>query len=153
MLVACGGPDAVDGAAADPLGDRRAHFRGSSIGDHIEQVLKREPIDSVVFSVPKQVVYSFRSDTTVLQVSYEFESDTLHTIQADWFFLTPEMLARTQSEVRAGFDIRYATQDSEGDFEVWQAVRADGSMVAFTLSEATTEYGRPVLSLTVYRYE
>lgn len=152
-LLGCGDGSHVPVEPISTLGEAKGHFRGSSIGDHIEEVLRREPIDSVVFSVPKQVVYSFGTDTTVLQVSYEFENDTLHTIQADWFFLTAAMLEQVQQEVRSGFDSRFARQDSEGDFEVWQAVRADGSMVEFTLMEASTEYGRPVLSLTVYRFE
>jgi len=152
-LMACGKSGPAPENLSSPLGEPRGHFRGSSIGDHIEDILRREPIDSVVFSVPKQVVYSFSTDTTVIQVSYEFESDTLHTIQADWFFLTGDMLAQVQEDLRAGFDTRFARQEGDGDFEVWQAVRADGSMVEFTLMEATTEYGRPVLSLTVYRFE
>lgn len=152
-FIACGDSDQTPAELTSPLGSGKAHFRGSSIGDRIDDVLRREPIDSVVFSIPKQVVYSFGSDTIVLQVSYEFEEDTLHTIQADWFFVAPEMLMRLQEEIRAGFDTRYARQESDGDFEVWQAVRADGSMVELTLMEATTEYGRPVLSLTVYRFE
>ncbi len=151
--VSCGERGTDASQTGSTLGDDRSHFRGSSIGDPIDDVLRREPIDSVVFSIPKQVVYSFGSDTIVQQVSYEFENDTLYTIQADWFFLTAEMLLRVQDQIRASFDTRYVRQMGEGDFEVWQAVRADGSMVGFTLMEATTEYGRPVLSLTVYRFD
>lgn len=153
LTASCGDSGPASENLTSPLGEAKGHFRGSSIGDHIEDVLRREPIDSVVFSIPKQVVYSFGTDTTVLQVSYEFENDTLHTIQADWFFLTSEMLERAHQEVRSGFDTRFARQEDEGDFEVWQAVRSDGTMIEFTLMEATTEYGRPVLSLTVYRFE
>ncbi len=152
-LMACGDSGTSPANPASPLGDGKAHFRGSSIGDRIDDVLKREPIDSVVFSIPKQVVYNFGTDTIVLQVSYEFENDTLHTIQADWFFLTGEMLVRVQDEIRASFDTHYVRQEGEGDFEVWQATRSDGRIVEFTLMEASTEYGRPVLSLTVYRFE
>lgn len=152
-LMACGDSGTSPANPASPLGDDKAHFRGSSIGDRIDDVLKLEPIDSVVFSIPKQVVYNFGTDTIVLQVSYEFENDTLHTIQADWFFLTGEMLVRVQDEIRASFDTRYVRQEGEGDYEVWQATRADGRIVEFTLMEASTEYGRPVLSLTVYRFE
>lgn len=153
LIASCGDSGTAPVDPASPLGDGKAHFRGSSIGDRIDDVLKREPIDSVVFSIPKQVVYNFGSDTTVLQVSYEFENDTLHTIQADWFFLTGEMLAHVQDEIRNSFDTRYARQEGEGDYEVWRAARADGRMVEFTLMEASAEYGRPVLSLTVYRFE
>lgn len=152
-FMACGETGPASQNLTSPLGESKGHFRGSSIGDRIDDILRREPIDSVVFSVPKQVVYSFSTDTTVLQVSYEFENDTLHTIQADWFFLTTNMLVQVQEDLRATFDTRFARQEGDGDFEVWQAVRADGSMVEFTLMEATTEYGRPVLSLTVYRFE
>lgn len=152
-LMACGDSGTAPVGPSSPLGEHRAHFRGSSIGDRVDDVLRREPIDSVVFSIPEQVVYSFGTDSVLLQVSYEFERDTLHTIQADWFFLTPEMLVEVSDGIRSSFNTRYAQQESEGDFEVWQAVRADGSMVGFTLTEATAEYGRPVLSLTVYRFE
>jgi len=153
LLASCGDSGTPPVDPSSPLGEGKAHFRGSSIGDRIDDVLRREPIDSVVFSIPKQVVYNFGSDSIVLQVSYEFEEDTLHTIQADWFFVSPEMLTRLQDEVRASFDTRYARQEGEGDYEVWQAALADGRMVELTLMEATTEYGRPVLSLTVYRFE
>jgi hypothetical protein len=153
FLISCGDSSLAPENLSSPLGEGKGHFRGSSIGDRIDDILRREPIDSVVFSVPKQVVYSFSTDTTVLQVSYEFENDTLHTIQADWFFLTTNMLVQVQEDLSTTFDTRFARQEGDGDFEVWQAVRADGSMVEFTLMEATTEYGRPVLSLTVYKYE
>lgn len=152
-LLACSDRGPAPENLSSPLGEAKGHFRGSSIGDRIDHILRSEPIDSVVFSVPKQVVYSFSTDTTVLQVSYEFENDTLHTIQADWFFLTTDILVQVQQDLRTTFDTRFARQEGDGDFEVWQAVRADGSMVEFTLMEATTEYGRPVLSLTVYRFE
>jgi hypothetical protein len=152
-LMACGDSGTAPVLPASPLGEGKAHFRGSSIGDRIDDVLKREPIDSVVFSIPKQVVYSFGADSAVLQVSYEFENDTLHTIQADWFFVSEEMLGRAQEEIRTVFDNRYARQEGDGDYEVWQTARADRGLVEFTLMEATTEYGRPVLSLTVYRFE
>lgn len=152
LLASCGDGGNEGGRTAH-TGLGRGHFRGNSIGDALEQVLKREPIDSVVFSEPDQVVYSIRTDSVALQVSYEFEDDTLHTIQSDWFFAEDGMRVRMQEQLRDDFNLRFAMQESEGDFEVWQAVRGDGTMIEFTLADVSTEYGRPVLSLTVYRFE
>lgn len=154
VLVSC--VNDVETTTLSPMESHDApkgHFRGTSIGDRIDDILKREPIDSVVFSLPNQVVYNIGTDTCVLQVSYEFESDTLHTIQADWFFLEIEDLEVVQQEVRSSFDTRYARQEGDGDYEVWHSVRANGKMIEFTLLDASIEYGRPVLSLTIHNFQ
>jgi len=107
----------------------------------------------VVFSLPNQVVYNISTDSCVLQVSYEFELDTLHTIQADWFFVNIVAMETFQEEVRTSLDTRYARQEGDGDYEVWHSVRANGRMIEFTLLDASIEYGRPVLSLTIHKFQ
>lgn len=154
LMVSCS--NEVETASMSPTESHSAtkgHFRGTSIGDRMDDILRREPIDSVVFSLPNQIMYNISTDTCVLQVSYEFEQDTLHTIQADWFFLKIDAMELFQEDVRASLDTRYARQDGDGDYEVWHSVRASGQMIEFTLLDASIEYGRPVLSLTIHNFQ
>ena len=150
LFISCGNEEVNSEGPTTSHSVPLGHFRGISIGDAMDVVLKREPIDSVVFSIPNQVMYNIGTDTCVLQVSYEFEEDTLHTIQADWFFLEEVDLEQMAEEIRTSFDNKYARQEGQGDFEVWKSVNAEGEMVEFTMMDASTEYGRPVLSLTIY---
>lgn len=126
-----------------------AHFRGNSIGEKREKVLKTVSEDNITNQDEMAVSCELRIAETDILVRYDFDEDALYSIQADMFFTDSTELNRFQESLIEKYNAKYGKVDVDGGFLVWQE---DGK-VEFTLADESIEFGQPKLSLTIYNFD
>ena len=133
------------------LGDimGEGHFRGNSIGDKRATVEKLASTDNIVNRNEDNISCELAVAKTELTVTYDFDEETLYSIQADMFFADSTARNHFQTELIADYNAKYGEVDMDGGFLVWQ----EGGKVEFTLADESIEFGQPKLSLTIYNFD
>lgn len=134
------------------MGEGNAHFRGNSIGDKYEKVLKRATKDNPISTQTGVLNCEFKVEESELLVRYEFDQEHLYAIQADIFFPDSASLNSFEQTLIEKYNVSYGAVDEDGGFLVWQH-RHSGTEVEFTLADESIEFGQPKLSLTIYNFD
>lgn len=133
------------------MGKENAHFRGNSIGDKYEEVLKLAAADNPTSTEEGVLNCEFKIEESELLVRYEFDGEKLYAIQADIFFPDSASLHTFQETLVSQYNLAYGEVDEDGGFLVWRH-RHSGTEVEFTLADESIEFGQPKLSLTIYNF-
>jgi hypothetical protein len=133
------------------MGEGNAHFRGISIGDNYEKVLKRTARDNPTSTEFGVLNCEFKVEESELLVRYEFDQEKLYAIQADIFFADSVSLNTFEKTLVIQYNTNYGEVDLDGGFLVWQH-RHSGTEVEFALADESIEFGQPKLSLTIYNF-
>jgi hypothetical protein len=133
------------------MGEENAHFRGISIGDKYEKVLKRAAKDNPTSTEVGVLNCEFKVEESELLVRYEFDQEKLYAIQADIFFADSVSLNTFEKTLVIQYNTNYGEVDLDGGFLVWQN-RDSGTEVEFALADESIEFGQPKLSLTIYNF-
>lgn len=147
-LLSCGSEPAV---LTPVLGEKKAHFRGNSIGDRYDKVLKQAAKDNPVPTEEGVLTCEFKAEDSELLVRYEFDQDKLYAIQADIFFPDSASLSTFEETLIEQYNSTYGKVNLDGGFLVWRHRDAD-TEVEFTLADESIEFGQPKLSLTIYNF-
>lgn len=129
------------------------HFRGNAIGDTYEKVLKQVADDNIVVNDGFNINCETQMDAAEVSVRYEFDDEVLYSIQADIFLPDTAQLRTFQSDLVANYNERYGTMTEESGFLVWRDRTKAGTEVELTLADESIEFGRPMLSLTIYNFD
>lgn len=147
-LFSCGSrPDVL----APIMGEGNAHFRGNSVGDNYEKVLKNAATDNPIATEVGVLNCEFSVQESELLVRYEFDQEKLYAIQADIFFPDSSSLHSFEKTLIEQYNSTYGEVDEESGFLVWRH-RDSGIEVEFTLADESIEFGQPKLSLTIYNF-
>jgi hypothetical protein len=133
------------------MGEGNAHFRGISIGDNYEKVLKRAAKDNPTSTEVGVLNCEFKVEESELLVRYEFDQEKLYAIQTDIFFPDSASLNMFEKTLINQYNLAYGEVDEAGGFLVWQH-RHSGTEVEFALADESIEFGQPKLSLTIYNF-
>ncbi len=134
------------------LGQENTHFRGNSIGDKFNKVLKETEDDHVVSKTETGISCEIQVAETEMLVRYEFDQEELYSIQADIFFSDTMELANFQEDLVNLYNKNYGEVNENGGFLVWKARGNSGLEVQFAVADESIEFGRPKLSLTIYNF-
>lgn len=144
ILISCG---SEKGQLTQVLGS--AHFRGNSIGDVREKVEKVAAKDQISDRTEEALSCELKIDEIELLVRYDFDEESLYSIQADMFFPDSSDLNSFQDELISYYNDKYGEVDLSSGFLVWQ----ESNKVEFTLADESVEFGQPKLSLTIYNFD
>ena len=133
------------------MGEGNAHFRGNSIGDSYEKVLKGAAKDNPTSTETGVLNCEFKAEESELLVRYEFDQEKLYAIQADIFFPDSLKLNAFEESLINQYNLAYGEVDEDGGFLVWQH-RHSGAELEFCLADESIEFGQPKLSLTIYNF-
>jgi len=149
-LFACGGskPDVL----APIMGQEKAHFRGNSIGDKFDKVLKQVATDNPTSTEQGVLNCEFKVEEYELLVRYEFDQEKLYAIQADIFFADSASLNTFEKSLVDRYNSSFGEVQLDGGFLVWKD-NSSGPEVEFTLADESIEFGQPKLSLTIYNFD
>ncbi|MBP9152583.1 MAG: hypothetical protein KBF73_09895 [Flavobacteriales bacterium] len=150
-LFACGGSESVD-VLGPIMGQEKAHFRGSSIGDKYENVLKQAAMDNPISTEEGVLNCEFKVENSELLVRYEFDQDKLYAIQADIFFADTASLNSFQQSLVNQYNSSFGEVNLDSGFLVWRNRESD-TEVEFELADESIEFGQPKLSLTIYNFD
>lgn len=147
-LFACGSKSDM---LTPVVGPASGHFRGISIGDTYQKVLKHAEKDHPVPTENGDLNCEFKVDQTELMVKYDFDGEKLYSIQADIFFPDTASLNSFEKGLTERYNSSYGDVQLDGGFLAWRAHTA-GTEVEFTLADESIEFGQPKLSLTIYNF-
>lgn len=149
-LFACGGskPDAL----TPVMGQEEGDFRGNSIGDRYDQVLKNAAKDNPTSTEEGVLNCEFKVENTELLVRYEFDQEKLYAIQADIFFADTASLNNFQQTLVSRYNTSYGAANLDSGFFVWRH-RESNTEIEFELADESIEFGQPKLSLTIYNFD
>ncbi|MCF8465631.1 MAG: hypothetical protein K9G41_12365 [Flavobacteriales bacterium] len=150
-LIACGGSESVD-VLGPIMGQDKGHFRGCSIGDTYEKVLKQAAQDNATLNEEGVLSCEFKVEDSELLVRYEFDQDKLYAIQADIFFADTASLNSFQQTLVNQYNSNFGEVNLDGGFYVWRH-RESHLEVEFALADESIEFGQPKLSLTIYNFD
>jgi hypothetical protein len=148
-LFSCGTEPAV---LSPIIGSGTGDFRGSSIGDNYERVLKNAATDNPLVTEEGVISCEFQVENSNLVVRYEFDEEKLYSIQADIFFADTASLSSFFHSLEDRMTSQHGDMSSDGGFLVWKD-KSSGTEVEFTLADESIEFGRPKLSLTIYNFD
>lgn len=134
------------------IGSGKGDFRGSSIGDNYERVLKNASSDNPAVTEEGVISCEFQVENSELLVRYEFDEKKLYSIQADIFFADSSSLSTFLNSLEERLTSQHGPMISDGGFLVWKD-KSSGTEVEFTLADESIEFGRPKLSLTIYNFD
>ncbi|MBI1287301.1 MAG: hypothetical protein GC178_06945 [Flavobacteriales bacterium] len=134
------------------IGPEKAQFRGNSIGDKYENVLKNAQRDNAVPSDEGVLTCEFKVDDSDLMVRYEFDQQELYAIQADIFFADTATLNSFEKNLVERYNKQFGEVEIDGGFLVWKQ-RQSGTEVEYALADESIEFGQPKLSLTIYNFD
>ncbi len=149
-LFGCSGsePDVL----APIMGQETGHFRGSSIGDKYQDVLKQVAKDNATSTEEGVLNCEFKIENSELLVRYEFDQEKLYAIQADIFFADTASLNSFQQSLVIQYNSSFGEVNMDGGFFVWRHRESDAE-VEFALADESIEFGQPKLSLTIYNFD
>jgi len=148
-LMACGSEKAD--VLTPILGS--GHFRGNTIGDKYDKVLKQVANDNIVVNDGFNINCETQVDAAEVSVRYEFDDEELYSIQADIFLPDTSALRVFQTDLVESYNERFGAMTEESGFLVWRDRTRSGSEVELTLADESIEFGRPMLSLTIYNFD
>ncbi|MEO0403839.1 MAG: hypothetical protein AAF193_03110 [Bacteroidota bacterium] len=128
--------------------------RGSSIGDQIEEVLRRES-ENVVHNMPDEITCRIplnMKDSTYYDITYNFNEQGLYVIELDIF---PKSEADTKAlfgEFKKYYDQRYGKSSAEDGFTTWFAQSHQGTDVEITMIDESKEMNKPYLAVSFYEH-
>lgn len=134
------------------IGSETTQFRGNSIGDKYEQVLKNAQKDNAVPSDEGVLTCEFKVEESDLMVRYEFDEQELYAIQADIFFADTSTLNGFEAKLVERYNKKFGEVEMDGGFLVWKH-RDSGTEVEYALADESIEFGQPKLSLTIYNFD
>ncbi|TNF24330.1 MAG: hypothetical protein EP314_07985 [Bacteroidetes bacterium] len=149
LLYACGSDT---DELAPILGSEKAQFRGNSIGDTYENVLKNAQRDNAVPADEGVLTCEFKVDDSELLVRYEFDQQQLYAIQADIFFADSAKLNAFENKLMERYNQQFGVVEVDGGFLVWRE-RTAGKEVEYAIADESIEFGQPKLSLTIYNFD
>ncbi|MGB0367788.1 MAG: hypothetical protein ACPGD8_00175 [Flavobacteriales bacterium] len=129
------------------IGSENAHFRGVSIGDKKQKVLKKTAANLVTDN-EAGVATAFDANGVSVTVQYEFEDLQLYSIQADLFFADTSALNTFEHSLIEQYNSKYGELTEKGGFFVWR----ENNQIEFNLADESIEFGQPKLSLTIYNF-
>jgi hypothetical protein len=134
------------------VGNGEGDFRGNSIGDRYERVLKNAATDNP--TIPEEGVISceFKVEESELLVRYEFDDEKLYSIQADIFFADTASLSSFLTSLQERMAEQHGEMTSDAGFLVWKD-KSSGTEVEYEVADESIEFGRPKLSLTIYNFD
>lgn len=133
------------------MGETKSHFRGNSIGDKYQNVLKNTAKDNPSATGDGILNCEFKVEDADLLVRYEFDQEKLYAIQADIFFADSSRLNSFEKTLIDQYNASYGAVDEDGGFLVWQH-RQSNTEVELALADESIEFGQPKLSLTIYNF-
>lgn len=134
------------------VGSGEGDFRGNSIGDRYERVLKNAASDNPTIPEEGVIACEFKVEESELLVRYEFDEEKLYSIQADIFFADTASLGTFLSELQEQMTDQHGEMTSDSGFLVWKD-KSSGTEVEYTVADESIEFGRPKLSLTIYNFD
>ncbi|MCF8276894.1 MAG: hypothetical protein K9J17_09180 [Flavobacteriales bacterium] len=148
-LFACGSETDV---LTPVVGPANSHFRGNTIGDKYQQVLKNAATDHPVPTEEGVLNCEFKAGDSELTVHYEFDQEKLYSVQADMFFPDSASLNTFENKLVERYNASFGEVQLDGGFLVWKD-NSSGTEVEFTLADESIEFGQPKLSLTIYNFD
>lgn len=134
------------------VGNAEGDFRGNSIGDRYERVLKNAAADNPTIPEEGVIACEFKVEESELLVRYEFDEEKLYSIQADIFFADTASLGTFLNELQEQMTDQHGEMTSDAGFLVWKD-KSSGTEVEYTVADESIEFGRPKLSLTIYNFD
>lgn len=143
VFASCG---AEQSSVEQLIGD--SHFRGNTIGDKRQKVENRAETDNLTDKTESTLVCELNAANTETTVRYDFDGESLYSIQADIFFSDSTARNSFQKQLVTHYNSTYGEVDENMGFLVWQ----ENGKVEFTLADESIEFGQPKLSLTIYNF-
>lgn len=128
--------------------------RGSSIGDGIETVRKREK-KNIVYNMPDEITCRIplsMKDSTFYDITYNFNNQGLYVIELDLFPAKLEDAQWLFQEFKHFYDLRYGSSSADDGYTTWFAKSSHGTDVEITMIEESKEMNRPYLGVTFYEH-
>lgn len=144
VLVSCANQK---NSVTDVIGT--GHFRGHDIGSKQKQIENSLKEISSLNVSENSLSYEQTIDGIELVSQYDFDENSLYSIQADLFFSDSTALNSFQDQLITHYNGKYGDVDLSSGFLVWQ----ESNKVEFTLADESVEFGQPKLSLTIYNFD
>lgn len=135
------------------INNEEGHFRGISIGDTIDFVLKNET-STLADSAPDYLFYDTNiNDSDYYTISYQFDDSGLFEIMLDVNLHSQSKTLDLYTDFLNYFSTKYGTAQKIDNFEIWKISSNKSDKIEFALSQDSTENGEGHILLTLTNYD
>lgn len=134
----------------DEIFGEGGHFRGNTIGQHIQEVVKadrdflfKKQEDELNYSIPFSP-----TDSAHFDVAYFFNQKHLYEIQVDVLINSDQEVKKLFGAFKEKLINRHGNPSEKTDYAYWE-VKENGHQLEITLRNESAEYNRPFLSLHI----